>query len=81
MLLSLVICFLQGGNIAQQDDWILLPIVLVGFAYAIFESSIWPSVVYIVPEKLLGTAYGLPTIFSGFSGVMIPLVIAELQSL
>lgn len=37
----------------------VVPLVLMGIAYAILAASLWPLVALIVPKQILGTAYGL----------------------
>lgn len=37
----------------------ILPLVLMGIAYSILAASLWPLVAFLVPEQMLGTAYGL----------------------
>jgi MFS family permease len=58
----------------------LIPILMNGLGYAIFESAFWVSVPYVVPEKLVGTAYGVSTVFGNIAGVLAPLILAYLQS-
>lgn len=36
-----------------------LPMVLLGIAFSLVPASMWPSMVKLVPEKQIGTAYGL----------------------
>jgi len=45
---------------------LLLPVVyptvtfcLLGLAYAIFGSVLWPTIAYIVPEDKIGIGYGI----------------------
>jgi len=34
------------------------PLVLMGISYSILAASLWPMVAFLVPKKMLGTAYG-----------------------
>jgi hypothetical protein len=52
---------------------------LNGIGYSVFESGFWVSVTYAVPKKLLGSAYGITTVFGNLSGVVAPLIVAYLQ--
>lgn len=36
-----------------------IPMVLLGIAFSLVPASMWPSMVKLVPEKQIGTAYGL----------------------
>ena len=58
----------------------LIPILINGVGYAVFESAFWVSITYAVPEKLVGSAYGIATVFGNISGVLAPLAVAWLQS-
>lgn len=40
---------------------LLIPMMLMGFAYSMIPAIIWPSVAFIVKEDKLGTAYGVMT--------------------
>ena len=34
------------------------PLILMGISYSILAASLWPMVAFLVPKKMLGTAYG-----------------------
>lgn len=36
----------------------IVPNVLMGISYSILAASLWPMVAFLVPKKMLGTAYG-----------------------
>lgn len=36
-----------------------LPQVVMGLAYSVLASALWPMVALIIPENQLGTAYGM----------------------
>jgi MFS family permease len=36
----------------------IVPNILMGIAYSILAASLWPMVAFLVPKKMLGTAYG-----------------------
>ncbi|CAF1059338.1 unnamed protein product [Adineta ricciae] len=36
----------------------VVPLVLMGISYSILAASLWPMVAFLVPKKMLGTAYG-----------------------
>lgn len=38
-----------------------IPLIGIGVAFSIYASALWPSIPLVVPEKALGTAYGVIT--------------------
>ena len=68
------------GNFTLNLDWfdvhvnvpmfLMLPVAMMGIAFAMIPGIMWPSVAYIVGESKLGTAYGLMTLVQnvGLSG-------------
>jgi hypothetical protein len=36
----------------------VVPLTLMGISYSILAASLWPMVAFLVPKKMLGTAYG-----------------------
>jgi len=40
-------------------SWIKPIKVIIGCAYSLLASSLWPSVAYVVPEKAIGSAFGV----------------------
>ena len=36
-----------------------IAVIIMGFAYSLLASALWPIVALIIPEYQLGTAYGL----------------------
>jgi hypothetical protein len=36
----------------------IVPNILMGISYSILAASLWPMVAFLVPKKMLGTAYG-----------------------
>ena len=79
-LMCSAITLMQDGSSLGPDRSALLPIILNGIGYSIYESAFWVSVAYTVPTHLIGAAYGLSTCFSGLAGVAGPIIVAELQS-
>ncbi|MDR2950115.1 MAG: MFS transporter [Prevotella sp.] len=69
-------------SIPMLDHWLIAAILMIilGIAFSLVPSAMWPSVPKIIPENKLGTAYGL--IFwvqnIGLSGV--PLLIGNILS-
>ena len=80
ILAMLLITLFQEGSTDHRDNSVLIPLILNGIGYSVFESGFWVSVTYAVPKKLLGSAYGITTVFGNLSGVVAPLIVAYLQS-
>lgn len=40
---------------------LLVPMMIMGVAFSVIPAIMWPAVSYVVPERRLGTAYGLMT--------------------
>ena len=80
-LLTLLITLSQKGSTQHKDDSILIPLILNGIGYSVFESGYWVSITFSVPKKLLGSAYGITTAFGNLSGVVAPLIVAYLQKI
>jgi hypothetical protein len=69
---AIVICIFQQGSPCNpcpasppadnvMDKSILIPLVLIGIGYSVYACALWGSVPYVVPENLLGSAFGLCT--------------------
>ena len=46
----------------------------MGMSYSILASSLWPLVAYVIPEKSLGTAYGVMQAVQNLGLAVMPLV-------
>lgn len=79
----LIIEFQQGSPdpATIQDKSILIPLVLIGIGYSIYACALWGSVPYVVPENLLGSAFGLCTAVQNTGLTLTPLVLALTQSM
>jgi MFS family permease len=53
----------------------ILPLLMIGLAYSIFGSVIWPCVPVVVEESLHGTAYGTMAAFQNTGQFIMPLVL------
>lgn len=59
---SLLLVFVYAMfSISSLNNWLVAVglMVVLGFAFGIVPSAMWPSVAKIIPEKRLGTAYSL----------------------
>jgi len=63
-------------TLALSDASPYLPLIGQGISYSCFAAVLWPSVPYSVPEKSVGTAYGLITAIQNSGLAMFPLIIA-----
>jgi len=39
----------------------MIPLIMIGFGYALFGAIVWPVVAYLVPNHLLGSGMGILT--------------------
>eukprot|EP01134_Creolimax_fragrantissima_P002514 CFRG2514T1 len=78
MLLVAHVVFLGNAN-----DWFqihpVFPMVWLGIAYAMGASAMWPMVSYILPNHILGTAYGTMTAVQNLGTSMAPQLIGYIQ--
>lgn len=51
---------------------------ILGLAYSLFASVLWPCIPFLVKDHQLGTAYGLVTIALNISLTIFPLVVASI---
>lgn len=56
-----------------------VPLVLLGVSYSIYASAMWPSVAYVVEQRLLGTAYGIVTAVQNAGLAVFPLIIGAIK--
>ena len=68
--------FLFAINIDGIDP--IYPLILLGIAYSIYASAIWPSVALVVRESKLGTAYGLITAVQNGGLALFPIIVGAL---
>lgn len=54
---------MDGCNRCFKGLW---PLILVGVAYSIYASALWPMIPRVVPASSLGLAYGLTTAIQNF---------------
>lgn len=80
--LSMIIVMLQKGTDDPnvQDKSILLPYVLLGVGYSVYACALWGSIPYVVPEKLLGSAFGLCTAIQNTGLTIVPLILTLTQN-
>ena len=57
------------------DIPVWIPMVMLGAAFSLVPSALWPAVPLITKEKLLGTAYGLITMIQNIGLTVFPFVI------
>ncbi len=56
----------------------ILPLLMIGIAYSIFGSVIWPCVPVVVEDSLHGTAYGTMAAFQNTGQFIMPLVLQQI---
>jgi nitrate/nitrite transporter NarK len=52
---------------------------ILGVSFAIFSSAMWPSVAYVVPENVVGSAYGIATSLENLGLFAFPLVVGSIR--
>ena len=74
-------CFTSAliPNQTSPDFICLLPLVLIGFGYSIYASTLWSSIPYIVLPRTIGSAFGLVTSMQQIGLVIVPIVTGVLQ--
>lgn len=55
--------------------------LVLGMAYSLFASALWPCIPFLVEDHQLGTAYGLVTIALNISLTVFPMVVAAILHL
>eukprot|EP01012_Entosiphon_sulcatum_P037961 TRINITY_DN4896_c0_g1_i2.p1 TRINITY_DN4896_c0_g1~~TRINITY_DN4896_c0_g1_i2.p1 ORF type:complete len:586 (-),score=68.17 TRINITY_DN4896_c0_g1_i2:192-1925(-) len=51
-------------------------LILLGCAYAVYSSAVWPAVATVTPESLWGLAYGVATAALNASCALFPIIVA-----
>lgn len=60
--------------------FLLVPLVMIGFSYALFGAVVWPVVAYLVPRNQLGTGMGILTSLQNFGLGIAPLMVTYVKS-
>ncbi|GJJ76285.1 hypothetical protein EMPS_08644 [Entomortierella parvispora] len=56
----------------------IVGMIILGFAYSLFASVLWPCIPFLVKDHQLGTAYGLVTIALNISLTFFPMMVASI---
>ncbi|KAF9963403.1 hypothetical protein BGZ70_007438, partial [Mortierella alpina] len=56
----------------------VVAMVILGLAYSLFASVLWPCIPFLVEDHQLGTAYGLVTIALNISLTFFPMIVASI---
>lgn len=79
MIIGSVLLILVHGifSIPGLDSWItaIVLVIVLGIAFSLVPSAMWPSVPKIIPEKRLGTAYSLIFWVQNWGLMGVPLLI------
>lgn len=59
----------------------VLAMLVLGLAYSLFASALWPCIPFLVEDHQLGTAYGLVTIALNLSLTVFPMAVAAILHL
>ncbi|MBQ4335161.1 MAG: hypothetical protein IJC63_07305, partial [Myxococcaceae bacterium] len=57
-----------------------LPMVLMGVAFSLVPAVMWPAVAYLVPERNVGTALGVMTMFQQIGMMLVPWLIGRVNA-
>ena len=57
------------------DIYPVIPMIVLGLAFALVPAAMWPSVPLIVEKKLVGTAFGLMTMIQNIGLALLPQMI------
>ena len=61
-------------------NWIpVIAMSILGIAYSMFASALWPCVSYLVGRHQIATAYGLITVALNVSLSLFPLIVGEIR--
>ncbi|KAF9120682.1 hypothetical protein BG015_006017, partial [Linnemannia schmuckeri] len=66
---------------AQLGYTLITPVIgmfILGLAYSLFASVLWPCIPFLVEDHQLGTAYGLVTIALNISLTIFPMIVASI---
>jgi MFS family permease len=58
----------------------VIGLVFMGLAYSFYAAALWPSIALVVPDEIVGTAYGLTTAAQNLGLAVVPLVIGDMQN-
>jgi len=67
-------------TLGLSDGSPYLPLIGQGISYSCFAAVLWPSVPYSVPEKSIGTAYGLITAIQNSGLALFPIIISVIYN-
>jgi MFS family permease len=59
LITGIMVTFVSHGLLAFTFLNPLVPMVIMGFAYSILASALWPLVPHIIPKHQIATAYGI----------------------
>jgi hypothetical protein len=65
--------------LAFTDWYPVVPLLLLGFSYAIYASALWPSIALVIEPQYHATAYGIATSVQNLGLAVAPLVIGSLM--
>ena len=57
----------------------VLPLTLIGLAYSLYASALWPMIPYVVKPQVVGTGYGMATAVQNIGLSFIPNLIGLIQ--
>ncbi len=71
--------FLPQYSEGDENYAVVFGLVLIGLGYAFFSSALWPSVPFVVKEKVVGSAFGIAMSCQQIGITVVPLLIGVLE--
>ena len=56
----------------------IMPLILIGVSHCIFMTSVWPMIWIVVKPKVIGSAYGICTVFNNIGLGIAPIMVGLL---
>mmetsp|Transcript_20872 Transcript_20872/g.23209 ORF Transcript_20872/g.23209 Transcript_20872/m.23209 type:complete len:192 (+) Transcript_20872:902-1477(+) len=59
----------------------IIPLILIGIAYSIYASALWPMIPIVIPEEYLGTAFGTTLAIQNCGLAIVPYFVGLLKEI
>lgn len=79
LLISSGLLCMSHAFMAFSDITPYLTLSILGTAYCIYSSAMWPAIAYVVPHEDVGTAYGLTTAVQNAGLAAVPMIVGKLH--
>ena len=75
----MVLAFIPNGSLVNPNFEVIVPLAGFGLFYAIYGAIYWPCISLVVPEKLVGTAFGIATALQNLMLTVVPLMLGAIH--